>query len=78
MSASAVAIERPALWLAEDAARELPNLPLQDAWSSSISTLSVGGRSSSRQQLAHSLSQRMARRAAGVANVTARLAGLED
>ena len=25
------AIERRALWLAEDAARELPNLPLQDA-----------------------------------------------
>jgi hypothetical protein len=25
------AIERRALWLAEDAARELPNLPLEDA-----------------------------------------------
>ena len=25
------AIERRALWMAEDAARELPNLPLQDA-----------------------------------------------
>jgi hypothetical protein len=25
------AIERRALWLAEDAAREMPNLPLQDA-----------------------------------------------
>ena len=25
------AIERGALWLAEDAARELPNLPLEDA-----------------------------------------------
>jgi hypothetical protein len=26
------AIERRALWLAEDAARELPNLSLDDAW----------------------------------------------
>lgn len=25
------AIERRALWMAEDAARELPNLPLEDA-----------------------------------------------
>ena len=30
-SAIAQAIERRALWMAEDAARELPNLPLEDA-----------------------------------------------
>ena len=34
-------IERRALWLAEDAARELPNLPLEDALSSCISTSSA-------------------------------------
>jgi hypothetical protein len=34
--------ERRALWLAEDAARELPNLPLEDLLHSSISTPSGG------------------------------------
>jgi hypothetical protein len=36
------AIERRALWLAEDAARELPELPLRTPSSSSISTPSEG------------------------------------
>ena len=36
------AIERRALWMAEDAARELPNLPLEDALQLVISTPSAG------------------------------------
>jgi hypothetical protein len=46
------AIERRALWLAEDAARELPNLPLEDALSSCISTPSVARRSTRRRRCA--------------------------
>lgn len=37
-----IAIERRALWLAEDAARELPNLPLSTPSNSSTSTRNVG------------------------------------
>ena len=44
------AIERRALWLAEDAARELPNLPLEDALQPVHSTASEGLRRLSRRR----------------------------